>query len=96
MPFSVEMDRENSPFAKWLQELQKPDSGWALLDGEDITGNVRQVWRKIGIVLGPTLFYYRMKGYAYLGVLCKNIRRTESGETMQTFAGRGPRQFLSR
>ena len=60
-----------STLCKVVAGITKPDSGVALLDGTDITQNVTQVSRQIGIVLGPTLVYFRMKGHDYLEFFAK-------------------------
>lgn len=60
-----------STLCKIIAGITKPDSGFALLDGENITQNVMRVSQQIGIVLGPTLVYFRMKGRDYLEFFAK-------------------------
>ena len=60
-----------STICKIAGGITKPTSGHAFLDGLDITGNVYSSSRLTGIVLGPTLVYYRMRGYAYLEFFAK-------------------------
>jgi ABC-2 type transport system ATP-binding protein len=60
-----------STLCKIAAGITKPTSGKALLDGEDITYNIRRVSRKIGIVLGSSLVYHRLRGYDYLRFFAK-------------------------
>jgi ABC-2 type transport system ATP-binding protein len=60
-----------STLCKIAAGMVKPTSGQALLDGVDITQNIRHVSRSIGVVLGPTLLYYRLTGYRYLKFFAK-------------------------
>ena len=60
-----------STLCKIAAGITKPTSGKALLDGEDITANVNKTSRMIGVVLGPSLVYYRMRGIDYLRFFAK-------------------------
>ena len=60
-----------STLCKIVAGITKPDSGAVFLDGEDITRNVTRVSKQIGIVLGPTLIYFRMRGHDYLEFFAK-------------------------
>lgn len=51
--------------------MTKPTNGRAVLNGTDITTNVGSVSRDIGVVLGPTLIYYRLTAYNYLKFFAK-------------------------
>lgn len=51
--------------------MVKPTSGRALLDGTDVTDSVRQASRRIGVVLGPSLVYHRLRGRHYLEFFAK-------------------------
>jgi ABC-2 type transport system ATP-binding protein len=60
-----------STLCKIAAGITKPTSGVALLDGVNITSNVRTVSRQIGIVLGSSLVYHRLRGYDYLKFFAK-------------------------
>lgn len=51
--------------------MVKPTSGKVLLDGAEVSERIRTVSKKIGVVLGPSLIYYRMKGRQYLSFFAK-------------------------
>ncbi len=55
-----------STICKIAAGMVKPTRGHALLDGIDITQNVKKLSKRIGIVLGSSLVYHRLKGYDYL------------------------------
>lgn len=52
----------------------KPSSGVALLNGVDVTKNIRQVSQNIGMVMGPALVYNRLTGFSYLKFFAKVYR----------------------
>jgi len=60
-----------STICKIAAGMTKPTKGTALLEGVDITRNIRTVSKRIGVVLGPTLIYYRLTGYSYLKFFAK-------------------------
>jgi len=60
-----------STLCKLAAGMVKPTSGRVVLDGVDVTENVRHVSKRIGVVFGPSLVYYRMTGYQYLRFFSK-------------------------
>ncbi|MFI5420924.1 MAG: ABC transporter ATP-binding protein [Nitrososphaerales archaeon] len=60
-----------STLCKIIAGITRPDSGGVFLNGENITQNVTRLSRQIGIVLGPTLIYFRMRGHDYLEFFAK-------------------------
>jgi len=55
-----------STLCKMAAGMIKPTSGKVYLDGVEVTKNIASVSKKIGVVLGPSLVYYRMRGRQYL------------------------------
>ena len=60
-----------STLCKIAAGMIKPTSGEALLNGIDLTENVRRLSKEIGVVLGPALVYHRQTGYKYLRFFAK-------------------------
>ena len=54
-----------------LTTLLQPSSGYALIDGYNILKNPAQIKRRIGLVLGSDMIYYRITGYANLKFFCR-------------------------
>lgn len=63
-----------STLCKMAAGMVKPTSGRVLLEGMEVTQNIRSASRKIGVVLGPSLVYYRMKGRQYLRFFARIYR----------------------
>ncbi len=54
-----------------LTTLMQPTLGYAIIDGYNIHKYPTRVRRKIGLVLGNEMLYYRLTGYANLKFFCK-------------------------
>jgi ABC-2 type transport system ATP-binding protein len=54
-----------------LTTLLQPTNGYAIIDGYDILKNPYNVRRKIGLMLGSDMIYYRITGYANLKFFAK-------------------------
>ena len=54
-----------------LTTLIQPTSGYAIIDGDNILKKTNSVKRKVGLMLGSDMIYYRITGYANLKFFCK-------------------------
>jgi ABC-2 type transport system ATP-binding protein len=54
-----------------LTTLIQPTSGYAIIDGDNILKKTNKVKRKVGLMLGSDMIYYRITGYANLKFFCK-------------------------
>lgn len=54
-----------------LSTLIQPSSGYAIIDGDDILKKTNKIKKKIALMLGNDMIYYRITGYANLKFFCK-------------------------